>query len=29
MNVRILVIVDEAAINDLLCMNQNVAGYET
>jgi DNA-binding response OmpR family regulator len=29
MKARILVIEDEAAINDLLCMNLEVAGYET
>lgn len=29
MKERILVIEDEAAINDLLCMNLEVAGYET
>lgn len=28
-NIRILVIEDEAAINDLICMNLEVAGYET
>ena len=29
MSTRILVIEDEAAINDLICMNLEVAGYET
>ena len=29
MKARILVIEDEMAINDLLCMNLEAAGYET
>lgn len=29
MKARILIIEDEPAINDLLCMNLEVAGYET
>ena len=29
MKARILVIEDEMAINDLLCMNMEAAGYET
>ena len=29
MKARILVIEDEMSINDLLCMNLEIAGYET